>query len=356
MIHFRLLICVPLLLTACGQRPQPASDTDRKTIRIDAHTQKAMAVNATKEMTFAGRVACNPDLSVSYSPLVSGIIENIYFTLGEKVQKGNPMLDIRSPELSTLQSELIALNAEKSVAKRELESVESMFRDKMISEREYLEAKGKFDQAKASYDKVCADISMFGTSKGNGIFSVVAPASGYIIVKNGARGNTISPGAGPLFTIADISEVWVMANVYASNLQFVKEGQDTEIMSVSYPNEVFHGKISFLSQVFDSEDKALKAIIALPNADLKLKPETSVMVKITARADVQMISVPDKAVIFDKDSSFVVVKNGTGKFSIRPVVLDSQHGQTAMVASGISENEEVVVKNQLLIYSELKGN
>jgi cobalt-zinc-cadmium efflux system membrane fusion protein len=233
-----------------------------------------------------------------------------------------------------------------TIAKRNLQSVQSLFENGIATERELVEAR-------SSYEKLQADLALYGESKGDGIFSIKAPMSGYAIQKYGNAGSTVSAESEPLFSIADLSTVWVIANIYAGNLQFVKEGQHVEITSVAYPKEVFKGKVNFISQVFDPEDKALKVRIVLPNQQLKLKPEMSVMVKLLNESNVEMVTVPSSAIIFDNDSYFVVVSNNG--FTINEIVPFDHHNGVTYISEGLKPGEEVVTKNQLLIYSELKG-
>jgi cobalt-zinc-cadmium efflux system membrane fusion protein len=270
------------------------------------------------------------------------------------VQKGQPLFDMRSTELSALLSEKISLESEEIVAERELKTAQSMFDDKMISERELLEAEGKLRQVRAEINKIQANMNVFGTDKGNGVFSVSAPMSGYVVHKNVSSGSTVSADGNPIFTIADLSTVWITANVYASNLLAVREGMEVEITTLSYPDEVFYGKINSLSQIFDPEEKVLKARIIMDNRDLKLKPEMTMLVKVKDKTSQRLVSIPSDAVIFDDNLYFAVVEETAGEFAIRKVVLQGHHNQTSYILSGLSENESVVVNNQLLIYTWLK--
>jgi len=227
-----------------------------------------------------------------------------------------------------------------------LQSAESKFNDQLISETELIEAR-------STYEKLKADLSLYGENRDNGIFSIKAPISGYIIEKNGNAGSTVAAGGDALFSIADLNTVWVIANVYASNLQSVHEGQSVEITSVAYPEEIFKGKINFISQVFDPDDKALRARIVLPNPELKLKPEMSVVVKLLNESNNEMVTIPGEAVIFNNNSYFVVV--GSKDFAIRQVVPFNHLNGMTYIAEGLKPDEEVVTKNQLLIFNELKG-
>ncbi|MDR1203786.1 MAG: efflux RND transporter periplasmic adaptor subunit [Tannerellaceae bacterium] len=309
-----------------------------------------------KEMTLTGKVISNPDRTIHYVSLISGVIERTYFSLGDKVQQGQALIDIRSTELSTLHSEQLSLEAEVKMAERELKTAREMFDDTMLSEKDLLEAERKLKQAQATLGKVQSDMSLFGINKGNGTFTIKAPMSGYIIHKNASSGSTVSADSDPLFTITDLNTVWAIVNVYAGHLQFVREGMEAVITTLSYPNEVFTGKISNLSQVFDPDDKALKARIVLPNADLKLKPEMSVIVRLKDTTQNGLVAIPSEALIFDNDAYFVVVENKDSDFVKKEVIPYDSNKDITYLSAGLNEGENVVIKNQLLIYSELKGN
>ncbi len=316
-------------------------------------TIRVTSSNQLEELILSGMVEADPDKEMSYVALTSGVIDKVYFTLGDPVKKGQVLLDIRSTDLNSLQPELVSLENEVKIAQRELATAQDLFQDQMISERELLEAQSKLNQAQAEMGRVQTDISVYGSAKPDGSFSIHAPISGYITRKNASSGSTASVEGEPLFTIVDLSSVWITVNVYASDLMFVREGLESEITTLSYPGETFAGKISKLSQVFDPEDKALKAKITLENKDLKLKPGMPVVVKLKNQNLYQFVSVPSEALIFDNDAYFVVVRKSPDEFEIREVTLQGHNHNVTYLRSGLSEGEEIVVKNQLLIYSHL---
>ena len=318
------------------------------------NTIKPVPGNQEEELILSGKVECDPDKVVYYTPLISGVIERTYFSLGDKVQQGQALLDIRSADISAFQSDLIFFEAEVEVAERELQSAQALFDDKLLSEKELLEAKSKLRQSQAAYDKSKSDMSLY-IDKGQGIFAIKSPISGYIIDKKVAPGSPVSPDGNLLFTVADLSKVWIIANVYAGNLQSVKEGMPVEITTLAYHNEVFTGKIDAISQVFDPEEKVLKARIVMPNEDLKFKPEMSVVITLKNKKQCDCLSIPTDALIFDNDRYFVVIETTPGLFEIKEVQLQGHYQKNSYISSGLSEDDTVVVKNQLLIYSELKG-
>ena len=338
----KLGYCLLLFLISCNNNQsinQNSNGVIQEEFLEEVITIQAEQKPLQKEFTCTGKVTADPDRTIAYSPLVSGVVVKTYFSLGDFVHKGQTLLDIRSTELSALQSELI-------IAHRNLKSIEALFETGLATHREVVEAR-------SINEKLEADLALYGESKGNGIFSITAPMSGYVIEKYGIAGSTFSPEGNPLFSIADLTSIWVVANIYAGNIQFVQKGQNVEISSVAYPHEVFTGSIHFISQVFDTEDKALKARIIMPNKELKLKPEMSVVVKIFNESKIQIVAIPSDAVIFDSNRHFVVT--GSKDFAIREIVPIDHHNGDTYVSQGINVGQEIVIKNQLLIYNELKG-
>lgn len=347
---FSLFAC-----TEGGEKKGQQENQIKEAFLENVRTISAERSSQDQELILAGKVECDPEKTINYNSLISGVIDRTYFSLGEKVQKGQSMLDIRSTELSALKSEKIALETDEKIAERELKTAQSMFDDGMLSERDLFEAQGKLKQTETALNKVKADIAVYGVQKSDGTFSVKAPIGGYVIGKNASSGTTVSDGSESLFTIADLNSVWILVNVYAGDLQFVHEGMDVEITSLSYPGELFHGKISSIPQIFDSEEKVLKARIVMQNPDLKFKPEMSVVVKLKNTNLLKCIAVPSDALIFDNNRYFVVVEESEGVFVYKPVILKGHNSNISYVTSGLDEGERVVVKNQLLIYSGLKG-
>ena len=357
-IIIKVLIAGILLMFSCtnGKKSENVENKEviNKTFLASVKTVKAVLSEQQTELILSGKVEYDPDKVINYVPLISGIADKTYFSLGDKVQKGQALFDMRSTELSALLSEKISLEADEKVAERELQTSQSLFDDNMLSEKELLAAKGNLRQIQASLAKIKTDMSVFGTDKGNGVFTVCAPMSGYVVNKNVSSGSTVSADGDAVFTIADLSKVWITANVYAGNLLSVRQGMNVEITTLSYPNQIFYGKINSLSQVFDPEEKVLKARIIMNNGDMKLKPEMSMLVKVKDATPQQLVSIPSNAVIFDDNQYFVVIKEKDDVFAIRNIVIAGHHNNITYIESGLNDGENVVVKNQLLIYSGLK--
>ena len=349
-------LTIAVTITSCKQQQNTEEGDSTSAFLRTIETVKSEVSVKQEELTLAGKVECDPDRMVTYTPLAGGVVEKTYFALGDKVQKGQNMLDLRSSDLSSLQSELISAESEVRIAQRELRTAQSMFEDGMIAERELLEAEAKEKQAQASLSKAKADMSVFGTNKGSGVFTIKSPIAGFVIDKRISSGMPVAADSDPLFVVADLSSVWITASVYASNLQLVKEGMEVSVTTLSYPNEIFAGTIHTLSQTFDPEEKVLKARIIMRNTDMKFKPEMSVVITLKNSINRQVVAVPTSALVFDNNKHFVVVSKGADTFEVKEVELDGHLGTLTYLRSGLLGGEDIVTKNQLLVYSGLKQN
>jgi len=353
--YFALIILLSAILS-CSSNPQTATRTEQMfdpafLDKIETFTVTVQHVE--QQLKLTGKVDYDHDRLIHYVPLVSGTVVSTHFRLGDRVESGQTMAVVRSAALSETEAERKSLEAEVKILQRDLESVQSMYQDNLASQKELLEAQGLLKQAEASLEKARINLSLFGSSGNDGTFIIKSPISGFVVKKDLAAGMQIAAESEPLFVIADISRVWIIANVYAGNLASVKEGMPVDFKTLAYPDEVFHGKIDVMSQVFDPEEHVLKARIVMPNTDFRLKPEMAVDLAIRDNREVQMAVVPSRSLIFDDDCYFVVKQVDDG-FVIAEVTLHAQTNGTSYIESGIVAGEKVVVKDNLLMYSKLK--
>ncbi|MGL5682512.1 MAG: efflux RND transporter periplasmic adaptor subunit [Marinifilaceae bacterium] len=351
--YYLLILSISGLIQS-GCRETPNVIKKEQESKPTVHTVTARNKQISNDVVLPGKVITDPDRTVHYTSLCSGVVVKTYFALGDKVEKGQVMLEFKSSELSAMQAELVALESDFTVARREETMYSDMLKDGIISEKEMLESVSRVKQLQAMIHKIKSDMSVYGNSTGNGVFSIQAPMSGYVIGRNATVGSTITTESEALFTVANLDVVWVIANVYAANMQHVVPGCEAEITSVSYPGRTFNGHVNHVSHVFHAEDRTLKARIVMDNKELALKPEMNVAVRVNNReCNKHMASVPTDALIFDNNRYYVVVREEDA-FKVREVTPHATSNNYTYLATGIHQGEEVVVKNQLLIYSGLK--
>jgi len=328
------------------------NDFMKEKISIDT----AISLPVIETLSLTGKVEYNPDKVVNFVSLVSGIITNTYFSLGQKVKKGQLLAEIKSAELSSLLTQKRSIQAQIQVAKRALESIQQMHEDQISSQRDLIEAQSDVIGLEAELDNIDAQLSLYSASSEKGVFQIKAPSSGIIVNKNIAPGLQISAEGAALFTISDLDEVWIMANIYAENIAYIKEHMNVDIQAMAYPDVKFTGKINSLSQVFDTEERVLKARIVMNNSDGKLMPGMLVDVFVEKALGNSAVSVLADALIFDNNQHFLLIYKNDCSIEIRPVDPIVQNSNYVFFEKNLEADEKVISKNNLLIYNQLKDN
>lgn len=295
------------------------------------------------EKTFNGYVKINESKFAHISTAVSGKIVNMFVNFeGQMVRKGQKVLEIYSPELVSTQKEyLLALNNFRQVKKSgniiAIEQAQSLInsgRERLLlwemtpAQIEHLESTGEVKTTTIQYSRY----------------------SGVVTKKLVHVGHWASAGE-DIYDIADLSTVWVVANIYEAEIQYVKNGQTADIYSSAYPDEIMRAKINFINPIFNPDSRTLEVRIDVNNSNMKLKPDMYVKVKINTYAT-QTIGVPKNAVIRTGEHNIVYIEKEKGIYEPREVSISYENDGYYAITSGLKEGEIVVTSGGFLIDSE----
>lgn len=360
-----ILLPITLILLAYGCAEKKEDDkkastenfclTPKLKEKISIETVQMLPV--TESFSLTGNIAYNSDDVVQFSSLYNGLITNTFFSLGDYVKKGQVLAEIKSTELNSLQAERKSLQSQLSVAKRKLQATKSMYENEIASQSDLIQGQSEVDVLKSSIENVEQNLALYSASGEKSVFQIKAPVDGYIVSKNMSPGTQINDNEGSLFTISDLSKVWVMVNIYSTNLKDVHEGMEVKITTPAYPNQVFNGKITKLSQVFESDEHVLKARIVMDNTNLKLKPGLAADVLINKKTNQKdMAAIPAKALIFDNNQNYVLVYKDDCHLERRLIKPTVKNKDFLYFENGLQVGEKVIIKNHLLISEQLKDN
>ncbi len=330
------------------------TDSMEHMIRIDT----AFLSNVTDEVKLSGEVNFDDNRMVKVFPFSSGQVQKVFVSLGDKVTKGQTLAIIKSADVAGNYSDLLSAKTDKSIAKKQLENISLLYSKGIASEREYTEAKDNYKKAIAAEDKIKGQITINGNgqTQPNGTYVVIAPTNGYVVEKNIQEGSFIrTDNAQNLFTIGDIDNVWIWANVYETDVAKVKEGYSAMVTTLAYPGKVFSGKIDRVSQVLDPQAKVMKVRIAIVNNRHELKPEMFANITVRNKELLQEVTIPAAAVITENGKNFVVIYHGKCSLELRPVnIIKTVDGNT-YVQDGIKPGEKIIAQQQILYYRALLG-
>lgn len=303
-------------------------------------TAKATRQTLAPELRTVGTVAASEKGLAVIQTRFAGWIEELHVEqTGQKVEKGQLLATIYSPELLTAQQEY--LNALKWAKQPTGGRVSDLSLDLHKDARRRLELLGIGVKELDAIEK---------TGEPMRALAIRSPVRGYVIQKNAVRGVAVQPGT-PLFQVADLSTVWVLADVYEHQLGRVKLGQPSTTEFAAYPGETFTGKLGFIYPSINEATRTLRVRLEFKNPDLRLKPGMYGTVKIeVARAEA--LVVPAEAIVDTGDKQYVFVALAGGKFAPRKVTLGTRYAGKVEVLKGLAEGETVVTTANFLLDSE----
>ena len=354
-----LLLFGVILFSSCKNDPKKVdekskyviSDSLYKTLQIDS-VVKCPVVNA---LTLTGKVAFNEEKVAKIFPMVSGNIMDVNVQLGDHVSKGQKLGVIRSGEMAGYGNDLITSKTNLLIAKKNLDASEDMYKSGLLSQKDFITAQQLYKQSESQLTRSNQVLQINGGNT-QGEFIVKAPISGFVVEKQINNNMTIrADNTNSLFTISDLKNVWVLANVYESNINQVHLGDDVDVTTLSYPGRKFHGKVDQILNVLDPTNKVMKIRIVLPNPDYALKPEMFASVTVVSKSNSEALCVPADALIFDHSQYFVLVYKTNSDVRIMPVQRISTNEDKSYLSGHVQVGDKIIVSNAVLIYDALNN-
>ena len=357
-VRFNFQLILVFALAACHTEEkkqevkQKFSLTDKM---LSTTTTEAVTMKPLKnELNFYGKITADNSKMIEVFPVVGGNVTKVFVELGDYVQKGQVLATIQSTEIAGFEKELEDAQNDVIVSKNNLKVAQELFEGKLNSERDVIEAKSQLDKAMSQLHRSQETYKIYNIRKG-ATFEVHSPLSGFVIQKNISQDVLLrNDRTDNIFDIAEINEVWAIANVNESDINQVKLGIDAAVTTLSYADKVFKGHVDKIFNIIDPETKAMKVRIKLQNADYLLKPEMRATIKLSyTESEKSMIAVPSSSIIFDRSRNFVMVYKDKSNIGTRQVEVFRQVGDISYISSGLNVNEKIMTNNQLLVYDAL---
>ncbi len=317
------------------------------------------------QLETTGQVDYEQSLRAHVSPRIPGRVINVQANLGDEVSRGNTLVTIDSVELGEAKAQYLAARSRESVTRETYEREQKLYEDRITSQREVLDAKAEFLEAEAIRQSARETLRLFGLSGGqiDGLeagdlrassLPVRAPISGRIVERHVTIGELVSPSDN-LFTIADLSNVWIWIDVFERDLAKVHEGDEVEVRVDAYPDRVFAGEVSYLSPDVATETRTVRARIDAANPARLLRPGMFASVRLSdPHTDgTESLVVPSAAVVRAEGREIAFVPLGNGRFDARPVEVGRREGEWVEILSGLEAGMEVVSEGAFVLKSEL---
>ena len=305
-----------------------------------------------RNLTLPAMVEADPARTAKVLPPVAGRVTELKVQLGARVTAGDVLAVIESSDLAQAVSDLEKARSALKLTKQTLDRLLNLEKTSAIAVKDREQAQSDYAQAVSEFERAQSRLQAIGAPidpKGNPrLLAIKAPITGSVIDLQMAPGAFLNDPTSAVMTIADLSTVWVTANVPEKDTALVAKDQAAEVVFTAYPDEIFKGRVLFVSDVLDPDTRRSKVRIAFPNPDVRLKPNMFANVTFVAPPR-PMPTVPTKALILRNESDQVFVEIEPWVFEARPVEVAFQQGDEAILARGVKAGERVVVKGGVLL-------
>ena len=367
----------------------PESRSDTVQINPEPQAEVGISVEPARQrslkdtLSATGIVSEDPGRVAHIRPLARGIIEKTYVRLGDRVSKGDPLVEYDNIELgiaigeygsaqAELQRSLTDLEVKRTILDRgkEMLKVGAIARTAYdLREAEYKDAEAKTAGARATAAKIFEQIRRYGWTdqdlanlpekRGTGhsiSHSVLkAPSSGIITNYHASVGEAVEPST-ELLSITDMSSLWVLADVFEKDLAHVQAGKPVQLYVASYPGKVFHGRITYVADTIEPNTRTAKVRCVVENANGLLKLEMFATVEIPVDRSISVLAVPDSAIQQIDGKPVVFIRTSANGFQKREVQTGVTSGGYTEIRSGLKEGDPVVTRGSFVVKSAFLRN
>ncbi len=343
--------------------PEAASQVEIRTVAVEQRVLAAYLLTT-------GQVGFDQTRLAHVSPRISGRVHQVDVVLGQDVGIGQKLAEVDSIELGRAKAVYLQTKAKEDLAHKNFDRAQNLLADRIASKQEVLEAEAELREVTAGLHTAEETLHLYGLSQSQvdtlsyedseaSIYSLRAPFAGTLVERHATLGELVTPERN-LFTLADLSRVWIWIDVYQRDLGGVHIDDQARARVDAFPGEVFAGKVSYLSAQIDTDTRTLRARIDVANPEGKLRPGMFVEVELLdphaqaphSQDDAKPgLVVPEDAVMRDGEELFVFIVAGERRFERREVRIGRKSGGFAEVLEGIGADDSVVVEGAFLLKS-----
>ena len=301
-----------------------------------------------KTVVTAGKVRPIPTQYAAVASPFAGRIIKSYVQMGQLVKKGTPLFEIICPDFIAAQKDFFQAQSNKELALKDLRRKEDLIKNGVSSQKELEEAQNSLLIAEKDFENAQEALQVYqvedlvSMSLGQALV-VKAPITGLLIENNIVSGQYVKEDDDPVAVVADLSSVWVAAQVKEKDIRFINENGTMEISVAALPGRTIMGDIFHIEEEVDEDTRAIQVLSKCSNKDQSLKLGMYVTVKFTGDP-IDMIEIPETALLQGVDDSFVYVKTSPTSYVVRPVKVETTRNGMAVISAGLKAGEKVITK------------
>ena len=380
LLSIPLVLCAAVAVVAChgpektnADAPQPAaaapaSPAAAGVVKLDADSMKQIKVdeangeNAPQALTTTGKVQFDENRIARILPPVSGQVQQLHVQVGDPVHAGETLFMLNSRDVAAAFAEHIDAHRDLDLAQKTLAMTQDLYDHQAASKISLQQAQNDVDKDTARLRQSEQSLRVLGIDMPEEVADaqaltprvpVRAPMNGVITQRDVTDGQFVDAQSAPLLTIADLSTVWVLADVYERDLHHLSIGQKAEVTTNAYPDQKFVARIAQIGNVVDPETHTLTVRFLVNNLQQRLKPGMFATASIElAPTGGQALTVPSSAVFMEEGKSYSYVQTGNTAFTRRQVSTVPDGQNRVRVMAGLREGERVVTDGVLLLRQE----
>ncbi|MFA7267699.1 MAG: efflux RND transporter periplasmic adaptor subunit [Sterolibacterium sp.] len=329
-------------------------------IKIDELAEQEIS----EQLMLTATIQPNQDRITHVAARVPGRIVKVHVKLGDQVKAGQTLALLDSLEVGEAYSTYLQAKTQLAVAKADFERAEKLHGDQIIAQKDHLRAHAEYDKTKASFAATGDKLRMLGVSpapaddgRAVSTFPLTTPFAGTVIEKHAILGELAQPDK-QIFTVADLSRLWIEANLFEKDLGRIKTGAEAVVTVDAYPGESFQGKLTYIAAVVDKETRTVQARVEVANPDGRLKPEMFATAAIRtsgtagAAGKGKALLLPQEAVVLMQGQPTAFVEE-RGGFEPRAVELGEKLRDRVVVKNGLKAGERVVTAGTYALKARL---
>jgi len=317
-------------------------------------------------LSLAAELRADPDRFAQVGPRVAGRITRVHVRVGDRVQKGDPLVTIDSAELGRTRADYLSAVAKESVAKRVWERETDLLAARATSSREVQEAEGVYLTAQSELNATRTILMTFGlqdfemktdveTGASPSAITLRSPIAGVVVNRGASLGQNVD-SKDTVIEIADLSEVWLIGKAFERDLALIKIGQNVVVVLPSYPGEQFKGRVLYVGDVLHERTRTAEVRVVLPNGDRRLKPgmfATAFVEGAHGHEEKATLAMPHAALQEIDGHLGAFIRLDERRFAFRRVHIGEQAGEEVEILNGLLAGNVVVTDGSFLLKGEL---
>lgn len=313
---------------------------------------------------FPATVQANQNELAEVTTLIRGRVVKVHVDVGQDVKKGALLAMLHSLDLGVAEGDYLKAGARLHEAELAHLRAKELYENKAVSLAELQRREAAMKTARAELREAKNRLQLLGvppeeidrldrelTIKAD--MPLRAPFDGRVITRNITRGEVVETEQ-KLFTVANLTDVWVIGNVPEKDVRFIRKDQKVNVVVAAYPHAIFSGTITYVGDVLDPATRTMSLRVTVPNPERLLKPEMFAIVSVFATSSPDVLSVPLASVQDGPVGKMVFVQREAGAFEVRTVKLGNEEGDVVRVLEGVKAGEQVVTKGSFALKSEME--